>query len=186
MKKLVLILVAAVGILAGVIFQNQAEFTITAPVSIEIPKINVIAAVEPVGLDAAGNMDVPKNVYNVAWYQLGPPPGAKGSAVVAGHYDSLTGPAIFFNLSNLEPGDEITVVDENNVRRLFTVEKKEVYADADFPINEVFAKVDKARLNLVSCRGKFDKVKREYPERVVVYTVLGRCTSKLFNYCIRV
>ena len=70
------------------------------PQTLHIPKINVAAAIEQVGLDTQGRMDVPEDADNVAWYKLGYKPGQKGNAVLAGHYDKETGePAVFWDIS---------------------------------------------------------------------------------------
>src|SRR6266404_5380421 len=85
-----------------------------APLSIVIPKINVHAPVESVGMDNQGRMDVPKNAIDTAWYSPGYKPGMKGNAVIDGHLDRVTGaPAVFWNLKELTLGDSI-IVTENN------------------------------------------------------------------------
>ncbi len=68
------------------------------PVKIKVPKIDIEADIESVALDDHGRMDVPQNVLNVAWYNLGVKPGQKGNAVFAGHYDKPDGsPAVFLS-----------------------------------------------------------------------------------------
>jgi hypothetical protein len=57
------------------------------PTSLAIPAIGVNAAVEQVGVNAQGNMDVPRNPNNTAWYAPGARPGQQGNAVIAGHVD---------------------------------------------------------------------------------------------------
>src|SRR3989344_5889270 len=44
------------------------------PTRLKIPKINIDASVEYVGLTPDGAMDVPKGRVNVAWFNLGPSP----------------------------------------------------------------------------------------------------------------
>src|SRR3989338_7815462 len=53
------------------------------PVRLKVPKINIDATIEYVGLTPQGAMGVPRGPVNVAWYQLGPRPGEEGSAVLA-------------------------------------------------------------------------------------------------------
>src|SRR5205085_1186906 len=64
------------------------------PVRLRIPALGLRTSIEPVGL-RAGAMDVPTNVWDVGWFQLGPRPGDVGNAVIDGHLDSTTGPAVF-------------------------------------------------------------------------------------------
>ncbi len=110
------------------------EKVVYRPVRLRIPKLDVDTVIEEVQEDSIGAMDVPKKVENIGWYSLGVKPGAKGNAVIAGHLDTKTGaPAVFFNLSILEPGDLIQVTDEKNNVLTFVVQKKEAYPTDDFP-----------------------------------------------------
>jgi sortase A len=142
------------------------------PQVLQIPHINVQAAVEPVGLDQDRRMDVPKAYQNVAWFRFGPDPGEVGSAVIAGHLDSPQGAAVFAKLDELKPGDEIVVRDYLNLPKVFEVEKVELYSDQNFPISEVFEKADARRLNLITCAGTFDRAKQLYSDRLVVFSKL--------------
>jgi sortase (surface protein transpeptidase) len=66
-------------------------------------------------------MGVPKNVDEVGWFEPGYKAGAKGHAVLAGHVDSLTGPAIFYNLQKVKPGDKVTLTDSEGRKMVFEV-----------------------------------------------------------------
>ncbi|MBE3560989.1 MAG: class F sortase [Ktedonobacteraceae bacterium] len=57
------------------------------PLRLTIKSIGVDASVEPVGILANGDMATPEKDpwNNVGWYSVGPYPGEKGSAVIAGH-----------------------------------------------------------------------------------------------------
>lgn len=143
------------------------------PELLSIPKINVSAKVEFVGLDKEGKMDIPKDVWNVAWYKLGAKPGEKGNAVFAGHLDQKDGsPAIFWDLNKLNEGDIITVKDKDNKEFTYKVVAKAVYDLNKFPLEEVFGVNKKARLNLITCKGAWDKQSQTYSERLVVYSEL--------------
>ncbi len=152
---------------------SPTSIIIAQPSKIVIPTLGLETQVEIVGQDSQGRMDVPKADANVAWYQLGAKPGEIGSAVVAGHYDSKTGgPAVFYELSSLQPGDEINVVGAQNEQLTFVVEKIETYKDATFPVKTVFSQNDARRLNLITCAGTFDKTAKNYSDRTVVFTKL--------------
>lgn len=143
------------------------------PVTISIPKINVNATVETVGMDSQGRMDVPKNAVDTAWYSPGYRPGTNGSAVIDGHYDRVTGaPAVFWNLKNLNTGDTIIVTDNNGHKYTFSVDRLVKYPDNNFPIKEVFAASAVPMLNLITCNGIWDKVAKNYSDRLVVYSRL--------------
>lgn len=143
----------------------------TAPVIISIPKISLSAYVEPVGVDLAGKMEVPKKDEDVGWYNLGFKPGEMGSAVIDGHLDKVTGaPAIFWNLSKLSVGDEIFVTDQNNKTLKFKVYDKELYSYNDAPIDKIFNSNGQATLNLITCGGTFNQAARNYSSRTIVFS----------------
>jgi sortase A len=149
------------------------EGQIALPQTLRIPKINVTANVEEVGLDAQGRMDVPKDADNVGWYKLGYKPGQKGNAVLAGHYDKETGdPAVFWDISKLEPGDKIIVADVQGKEYTFELKKMVKYPYNDFPIKEVFGDADKPMLNLITCQGTWDSTSNNYSHRIVVFAEL--------------
>lgn len=142
------------------------------PTRLRVPKLEVNAAVEQVGLDEKQRMDVPKDFNNVGWYRLGYFPGERGSMVMAGHVDRENGdPAVFAQLSQLEPGDEITVVDSFEREYRYIVEKKELYPYDRLPLLTVFGANDAQRLNLITCAGTFDQSAENYSNRLVVYAV---------------
>lgn len=145
------------------------------PQKIRIPKIGVAGAVEPVGLDAKKAMDVPKDAANAGWYNLGPRPGAAGSAVLAGHLDRESGaPAIFFKLNLLVAGDKIYITDTTGKERTFVVTRMAKYPYDQFPIGEVFGKSANPSLNLITCQGNWNGSSKNYSHRFVVYSELAK------------
>ena len=150
-----------------------SEKPLYKPVTLRIPKLDVETTIEEVQEDSSGAMDVPKDDNNVGWYSLGVMPGAQGNAVVAGHFDTKTGePAVFYNLSTLEVGDEIIVVDEKNNLLTFIVEKKETYSTDAFPLQKVFGESSGKMLNLITCEGTFNQARKLYSERLVIFSRL--------------
>lgn len=157
------------GVPASENSSGSQEGQVSLPQTLRIPKINVVANVEQVGLDEKGNMDVPKDSDNVGWYKLGYKPGEKGNAVFAGHYDKETGaPAVFWDISKLESGDKIIVVDAQGKERTFIYKKTAKYPYNDFPIKEVFGDAEKPMLNLITCQGEWDSTSKNYSDRLVV------------------
>jgi sortase A len=143
------------------------------PVTVKIPKINVNTAVESVGNDKEGRMDVPKNANNTAWYSPGYRPGQVGNAVLAGHYDKVDGsPSVFWNVKKLTVGDKIMVIDNKGKTQTFAVTKTAKYPDASFPINLVFGTASVPMLNLITCNGTWNKTTKNYSDRLVVYSQL--------------
>lgn len=77
------------------------------PVRVRFPELDVDAAVQAVGVDPRGEMDVPEDVDTVGWYRFGPGAGSgAGSSVLSGHVDDrIQGRGAFYRLSDLAPGD---------------------------------------------------------------------------------
>lgn len=153
----------------NIISPEQASLGL--PVRLKIPRINVDAVFEYVGVTPEGRMDVPKGPAEVAWYKLGPRPGEIGSAVIAGHSGWKNNkPAVFDNLNKLQKGDKINIEDEKGVVITFVVREKRLYnpnADA----TDVFSSTDgKVHLNLITCEGVWDKVTKSRSKRLVVFT----------------
>jgi LPXTG-site transpeptidase (sortase) family protein len=137
---------------------------------LKIPKINVDAAVEEVGLTQTGDVGVPANPINAAWFKYGPQPGEIGNSVIDGHSGWQNKvPTVFNNLSRLRPGDKIYVEDKEGVVIAFVVRESRSYLpDAD--ASDVFTSSDgKAHLNLITCAGAWDPAKKSYPDRLVVF-----------------
>ncbi len=145
---------------------------VNKPIRLVIEDLGIKSEVEHVGLTENKAMDVPKEKLNVAWYELGAKPGEVGSAVITGHFDWYDGPAVFFNLDKLEPGDEIEVVAREDEVLRFLVTEKTFYTNEDFPIDLVFARKDKKRLNLITCDGVFNRQTNEYDEKLVIFSEL--------------
>ncbi|MEE6131990.1 sortase [Priestia aryabhattai] len=150
---------------------NQ-RFKGVTPTQVTIPAINVEASIERVGLLDSGEMAAPSTEDGVAWYELGAKPGAKGNAVLAGHVDSKSGPAIFYNLKNLKKGDKVQVTGERGTKLIFIVKKIQSYPRSEAPLNDIFGYSDGRSLNLITCTGTFDRAEGTHEERLVVYTEL--------------
>ncbi|MGA9287618.1 MAG: sortase [Anaerobacillus sp.] len=138
------------------------------PVKVEIPSIDVKTTIEKVGVLENGQMGVPSNINDVGWFEPGFKPGTKGNAVLAGHVDSKTGPAIFFYLKKLSKGDEVILTDKNGEKLTFVVTGKESYPYTDSPIEKIFGATDSRNLNLITCTGTFNRSKGTHEERLVV------------------
>ena len=151
--------------------------TVSIPRTISIPAIGINTAVETVAMDAQGRMDVPRDVNDTAWYSLGARPGEKGSAVIDGHLDTVTGaPAVFWNLKKLQTGDTISVTDMKGQTYTFTITKVINYPYDQVPLQQIFATNDKPRLNLITCGGTWNRAAHNYQERTVVYAEMTNGT----------
>jgi hypothetical protein len=143
------------------------------PIRLVIPAIGVDAAIQSVGLywNGNGEMSIPTNFTDVAWYNGGPRPGMPGSAVIDGHLDGKNvEEAVFYNLGNLKIDDQVGVVDASGTMIRFRVVKVVTY-DYNATTTDVFSgDTSKARLNLITCAGTWIPGQKIYDKRIVVYT----------------
>ncbi len=148
------------------------------PVRLVIPAINVNAAIEYVGVTPQGAMAVPACPTDTAWFDLGPRPGEKGSAVIAGHEGWKDGIwAVFDDLNKLRPGDKIYVEDQGGVTVTFVVNGSRIY-DQNGDASDIFNSNDgMAHLNLITCEGTWNADKKSYSNRLVVFTTELGATS---------
>ena len=143
------------------------------PQRLEIPKLEIDTDIQYVGVNAKGNMGVPSNYSDVAWYKYGTAPGQIGSAVIDGHVDNGLGLAgVFKRLVEMKRGDDVYVVTKEGRRLHFVVTKTATYDYKDVPTEDLFNKNDAAYLNLITCEGSWIKTEKTYDKRLVVYTRL--------------
>jgi hypothetical protein len=144
----------------------------STPTKIAIPRIGVDAAIMSLGTNPDGTVQVPplEQAQLAGWYEPGPSPGEVGNAVIVGHVDSAAiGPAVFFSLGALQPGDTITVTREDGQQATFTVESVKAYPKNEFPTEQVYGPSDRPGLRVVTCGGVFDQAAGSYPDNVVVF-----------------
>lgn len=139
------------------------------PARVTIPAIGVDAEVIDLGLNPDGTMEVPEDFSQTGWFEYGSRPGQQGPAVIAGHIDSTTGPAVFYRLDQLRPGQRITVHSPQGERVTFAVERIGEYPKDAFPTDAVYRFTDEPTLRLVTCGGPFDETIGHYENNVIVF-----------------
>ncbi|MFJ9075742.1 class F sortase [Streptomyces sp. NPDC102278] len=143
------------------------------PTRIRIPAIRVDSPLTGLGLERDGSLQVPPPARrNLAgWYREGVTPGAVGTAVVAGHVDHTTGPAVFYHLGALHRGAAIEVARADGQTAVFSVHAVEVHAAEDFPDARVYGPSPRAELRVITCGGGFSP-RTGYRGNVVVFAHL--------------
>ncbi len=150
-----------------------AASTSSPPIRLLIPTLNIDSEIQRVGRTAKGNMGVPNNYTDVGWYREGPAPGDLGSAVMDGHVDNgLSLPGVFKQLNTIKTGDEIIVVAEDGSSNTFIVTELQLYPYKEAPVNLIFNRMDKKRLNLITCEGTWVAGEKTYEKRLVVFAEL--------------
>jgi Sortase domain len=142
------------------------------PTRIVIPAIGVEARVVAVGLRADGAMEVP-DVDLAGWYQPGPRPGERGPAVIVGHVDSRSGPAVFYALNQLRTGDRIVVGQDGSPASVFAVERLERQPKGALPVGRIWNRTGAPVLRLITCGGSFDRSTGHYRDNLIVYASLA-------------
>lgn len=150
------------------------------PVSVAIPAIGVRSRLLRLGLSPDGTMQVPSlltSADEAAWYKYSAAPGQPGTAVIEGHVDSYHGPAVFFRLGALRPGNRIEVSLADGATAVFLVTGVREYTKDDFPAKAVYGATRYPALRLITCGGDFDPATGHYLSSVVVFAVLSTAKS---------
>ncbi len=93
--------------------------------------------------------------------------------LIAGHVDSTTGPAVFYQLRQLQLGDSVEVLGKEGRSLRFIVQRVQAYAKAAFPTAEVYGHTSEPTLRLITFGGRFDRKTRHYIDNVVVFAALA-------------
>ncbi len=152
---------------------SDEEAPVSDPVGLRIDKLAVDAPVDPYGVDrSTGEMDVPDNATDVAWYRFGPRPGEEGSSVLAAHVDlASSGPGVFFDLRTLNEGDSVVVDYADGSEARFRVVARVTYDKDELPLDVIFSREGPPVLTLITCGGGFNSNIARYDSNVVVYAV---------------
>ncbi|KOX09962.1 class F sortase [Nocardiopsis sp. NRRL B-16309] len=125
------------------------------------------------GLNSDNRLEAPQDWAAVGWYTLGAAPGEDGPAVLAGHLDSVTGPAVFHRLGELRERDTVSVERADGAVVDFTVYAVERYAKGDFPTERVYGDTERPELRLITCDGDFDTATGHYSDNLIVFAALA-------------
>jgi sortase (surface protein transpeptidase) len=143
------------------------------PARLMIPTIGLDVGIEQVGILANGDLGTPTQHPwdDAGWYNVGPTPGERGSAVLDGHLDRPGGyPAAFWNLRYLQAGNLVMIRDGLGKTLHFRVSAIVYYAPQAAPIQAIFGNEDGSYLNLITCAGDWIPSQHQTTLRLVVYT----------------
>ena len=168
---------------------------VAVPLALELPSLGVAASVLGVGLTPKNAMDAPTGpagdpVWQQAfWYRGSAVPGARSTALIAGHIDGPQGQsAVFGHIDALQPGDPIVVRDtRTGVGIRFSVTESQTYpldaASSSAVLTRIYgagpvagtrpqpAADGLAHLTLITCAGTFRNGTHDH--RLVVYATRG-------------
>lgn len=138
------------------------------PVRLVIERLRISAPIEVKGTDAHNVMEAPDRPTEVAWYRFTARPGSGSNAVFAGHRDfEKVGPAIFWRLGDVVPGDLIDVVSPQRTEIRYRVSHVWSYPVETVPMNQVLAADVGDEVSLITCTGRYTRA-AGYDHRLVV------------------
>ncbi|MCL6737609.1 class F sortase [Streptomyces neyagawaensis] len=141
--------------------------------TVSIPYLGIKAPVMELRLDREGRLPAPPDDRPklVGWYAAGPAPGGPGTAVVVGHRDTRTGPAVFAALDMVKQGRVVEVRRADGRTAVYTVDAVKTYEKAHFPNELVYGTRKRPELRLITCGGVYDR-RKGYASNVVVFAHL--------------
>lgn len=156
-----------------------AEYVVAPdmPRYLTIPSLGIRnARIVQIGLKDNNEMDTPRGVYDIGWYNRSSLPGTNNVSVINAHGGSL-GNGIFRNLPSIQIGAEIRI--EMGDGRLYTyrvvdTETKPIGDEANAYMDTVFTSPQpgKGSLSLITCTGDWWQASQTYSHRFFARAVL--------------
>ncbi|MDQ1050773.1 class F sortase [Streptomyces sp. V4I2] len=145
------------------------------PLRLIIPEISVDAPFTTLAIGPNGQLEPPPadDVNLVGWHAKGASPGEPGTAIIAGHVDTATSPAVFADLRELDEGDTFRVTRADRRTATFVVDSVETFHKKNFPDRRVYADTPRAQVRLITCAGDYDRKVKDYMENLVVFAHLA-------------
>ncbi|GLX95679.1 class F sortase [Herbidospora sp. NBRC 101105] len=148
--------------------QVEGERSKAVPERIDIPVLQMKAPLIKLGLTGDGEVELPpyEKPKIAGWYEGSSVPGDEGAAVIIGHVDTKTAPAVFYRLRELKKGAVVKVVRSDGKTVSYKVDAIEQIPKESFPAEKVYLGEG---LRLITCGGQFDWDAHEYKDNVIVY-----------------
>jgi hypothetical protein len=146
------------------------------PLYVDIAAIAVHAKIIPLGENPDGTVAVPplSTPLLTSWFDAGPAPGQRGAAALFGHVDSAwIGPAVFYKLGDLRPGQVVSVTRADRRVAVFRIYSVAQYPKDDFPSELIYGRTARPELRLITCGGPFDERTGSYLDNTVVFARLA-------------
>lgn len=152
--------------------EQKYEYIVPAdePRYLTVEKLGIRnARILSMGINAAGELDTPRNIFDVGWYNQSGKPGQGGVLVIDGHNGGPNIEGVFKHINQLFAGDLIVV--ERGDGQKFTykvVDNKEIpIAEADAYMKTAFTSPTQGveALTLISCIGEWSQVQGTYLSR---------------------
>ena len=156
------------------------EYTVAPdrPRYLTVEKLGVKnARVLPMRVNTSGELDTPRNIFDVGWYEASGKPGQGGTLMIDGHNGGPHVHGVFKSLPDLATGDIITV--ERGDGAIFNykvVENKTVpLEDSDAYMSAAARSPEPGTesVTLITCTGEWSQVQRTYLSRQFTRAILA-------------
>ncbi|MFF5497642.1 sortase domain-bontaining protein [Streptomyces aquilus] len=143
------------------------------PASLSLPRLDVRAVVEPVGVAADGQVEIPDDPRQVGWYRFSPQPGsAQGSTVIVGHVDAAgRGLGVLVALNDVREGDRVLVRQKDGGVVAYRVSSRRTVGKKDLARTGAFRREGPPVLTLITCAGPYLANRGGYQNNLVVTAV---------------
>jgi LPXTG-site transpeptidase (sortase) family protein len=151
---------------------NTYKVAADEPRTLTIKSLNLSARIKPMGVNSAGAIAAPVNIYDSGWYIGSAKPGTLGATFIDGHASGATRKGIFAYLDTLKNGNEVSVERGDGKVLTYKVVHVETVPKESVDMQEVLRTYGDATegLNLMTCTGTWIKDERTYDKRAIVYT----------------
>ena len=159
--------------------EEVVEYTVAPdrPRYLSIEKLGITnSRVLPMGVNTEGELDTPKNIFDVGWYEGSGKPGQGGTMIIDGHNGGPHVHGVFKNTPNLAKGDIIQI--ERGDGKIF---KYKVVENVAVPLSESNAYMStaakspesgKESVTLITCTGEWSQAQDTYLSRQFTRAVL--------------
>ena len=159
--------------------EEVQEYTVAAdlPRYLSIEKLGIKnARILPMGVNSKGELDTPRNIFDVGWYENSGKPGTGGTSIIDGHNGGPHVYGVFKELPSLATGDIIQI--ERGDGKIF---KYKVIDNNEIALNESDSYMvsasktpekGKESVTLISCTGEWSAKQDTYLSRQFTRAVL--------------
>lgn len=134
------------------------------------------ARILPMGVNTSGELDTPRNIFDVGWYEGSGKPGLGGTMMIDGHNGGPHVHGVFKDLPKLANGDIIKIErGDGEVFEYEVVENKAIALDESNAYMSTAAKTPvegRESVTLISCTGEWSQQQGTYLSRQFTRAVL--------------
>ena len=159
--------------------QEVRDYTVAAdrPRYLSIDRLDITnARILPMGVNEAGELSTPNNIFDVGWYYSSGKPGQGGTLLIDGHNGGPHVQGVFKDLPALGEGDIIKIErGDGEIFRYSVVENKNIPLSEsnDYMATAITSPMrGKESVTLISCAGEWSQAQGTYLSRQFVRAIL--------------